>query len=170
MMRKLHIIIYFTSFIYIIYCAFNPQTFHFIDSINLIFHEAGHTIFFFLPDILTAIAGSAFQIIVPIIISLYLYFKNENVGGSIILLWVGQSVINVSTYARDAIKMQLELLGGSSVNHDWNFIFTNLHILKYSEKIGAVIYFIGLLIILISIIVVIKYILNFKKIIVIENK
>lgn len=69
----------------------------------------------------------------------------------LILCWFGQSIINVSTYMRDAIKMQLELLGGDGVVHDWNYIFSNLGLLKYSEQIGIGFYVIGLSIILFAI-------------------
>lgn len=118
--------------VYFWYCIFTPTTWHFIDTVNLIFHEAGHSIFIFLPSIITALAGSCMQVAVPSICATYFYQRSEYTSASLLLLWVAQNLINVSLYARDAIPMNLTLLGGDSVTHDWNFIFTELHILNQS--------------------------------------
>lgn len=145
-----------------LYSVLFPYKWHLIDSIDLIFHEAGHTILFFMPDLLTALAGSFFQVFIPLIIVLHFYLKGEKISSFIILSWLGQSIVNVSVYVRDSTVMQLNLLGGDSVNHDWNYILDNLDSLKYSNQIGNVFYLTGLIIITISIISIVY--LKLKKI------
>jgi len=49
---------------------------HFIDNINLIFHEAGHIVFMFFGEFIHILGGTLLQIIIPSIFSLYFY-KNE---------------------------------------------------------------------------------------------
>ena len=53
--------------------------------------------------------------------------------------------INVSTYAGDAIVMQLPLLGGDSSLHDWNYILTSLNILSWTPQVSSFLYGIGVI-------------------------
>jgi hypothetical protein len=48
-------------------------------------------------------------------------------------------------YVGDAIKMQLDLVGGDGTIHDWNYILSNLGILKYTSTVASAIYFLGFL-------------------------
>jgi hypothetical protein len=138
--------LFFTTILCIYFweCAKTYTDWHFIDSVNLIFHEAGHSIFFFLGQYIQIAAGSGFQIALPLFISLYFFAHNQKTSGSICLLWVGQNLLNVSVYAGDAIKMDLPLLGGDNVIHDWNYLLDTMGILKYTNSIAGVIYFIGI--------------------------
>ncbi|MEN9622214.1 MAG: hypothetical protein RLZZ67_648 [Candidatus Parcubacteria bacterium] len=118
---------------------------HLIDNVDLIFHEAGHTIFFFFGQFIQMCAGSGFQILVPLLISIYFFKTGQKLSGALCLLWVGQSILNVSVYAGDAIVMQLELLGGDGVMHDWNYILSTLDILHHAPRIARVMYQIGVM-------------------------
>jgi hypothetical protein len=116
-----------------------------LDSVNLIFHEAGHTIFFFMGDFLQALAGSAFQIFIPCVLTLYFsVFRKEHFSASLLLFWVGQNIINVSIYMSDAVTQTLPLLGGEAVIHDWNYIFSILGLLSYTSTISFIVYNIGI--------------------------
>lgn len=120
-----------------------------IDSIDLIFHEAGHTIFFFLGDFVRVLAGSAFQIALPILFVLYfILYRREYFSASLLLFWVGQNIINVSIYMSDAIVQQLPLLGGDSSIHDWNYILSYFNILEHTNTLGLIAYNIGFLVII----------------------
>ncbi len=135
---------------------------HFIDSVNLVFHEAGHTIFFFLGDYIRVLAGSAFQVAVPLLISIYFFINRQKISGAICLLWTGQSLLNVSVYANDAIDMQLPLLGGDSSGHDWNYLLSQAGILKYTHTIAYIIYVLGIAIISAGSIASIYYAWNYE--------
>lgn len=143
--------------LYLIYYLRTLSEWHFIDNINLIFHEAGHVIFGLLGDFVGMIGGTLMQVLVPIICSLYFYRKNDYFSSSLLLFWLSQNFFNIFVYARDAIKMELPLLGGDSVYHDWNSILSNLDILKYTERISSLIYFIGIITLVCAVVFSLKY-------------
>ncbi len=53
--------------------------------------------------------------------------------------------------------MQLDLLGGDSVIHDWNYLLTSMGILRYTQIVAQTLYIIGLLTIFIGTILSIYY-------------
>jgi hypothetical protein len=125
---------------YFAHCALMPTSWHFIDNANLIFHEAGHVIFFFLGHFVQVAMGSGMQILLPLSIAIYFFYHRQNYEGAVTLMWAGQNMVNVSVYAGDAIVMQLPLLGGDSVIHDWNYILSSLHALALTPYVAAVFY------------------------------
>ncbi len=135
----------FVSWFFLVYINPNPHLlkWSFIDSFDLIIHEAGHTIMFFLGDFVQVLAGSLFQISIPLIISLYFFFRREYYSCSLVLMWMGHNILNVAYYMADALVQELPLLGGDSVIHDWNYIFSTLNILPYSQVISGVCVFLG---------------------------
>jgi hypothetical protein len=104
--------------------------------VNLIFHEAGHTIFLFFGEFVKVAAGSGFQVLVPLLISIYFLWNGQKASSGIALMWAGQSILNVSVYARDAEAMMLPLLGGDSVGHDWNYILGRLGMLDQTQLVA----------------------------------
>jgi hypothetical protein len=91
---------------------------------DLGFHELGHLLtMFWAPRVLTAAAGSAMQIAVPLGLAAYfLLARKERIAFALMLAWAGTSMANVATYIADAPYQQLELLGGPG-GHDWAFLF-----------------------------------------------
>ena len=142
---------------YFWYCILTPQVWHFVDFVNLIFHEAGHTITIFFPDIITALGGSILQILVPIVCAGYFYQRGELLSANLISLWVAQNLSSVSLYVRDAPFMNLPLLGGESVIHDWNFILSTIGILDKSALLANVFLIIGYTILVVSTILIVQY-------------
>ncbi len=136
--------------LYFLYIAKNYTEWHFLDGVDLIFHEAGHTIFFFANEITVALMGSVFQVLVPIIFVLYFLRSYQPISASIILMWVGQSILNVSVYIKDAKDMALPLLGGDGVKHDWNFILTKLNIINYTYNIFSLVHIFGIILIIVG--------------------
>lgn len=145
---------------YFMYYINSYTEWHFLDSVNLIFHEAGHTIFFFLGEFFKVLAGSWFQISLPLIISIYFFWNQQFVSASICLMWVGQNIMNVSIYVKDALLMQLPLLGGDYVIHDWNYILNQFNLLKYSADIASAMYYIGIITIFIGILSSVYFAIN----------
>ena len=133
---------------YFWYCVLYPNTGHFIDGVNLIFHEAGHAICFFMPALITAAAGSVFQILIPAVCGFYFWQRREVLSASLLSLWLAQNIVGVSLYVRDALPMQLPLLGGDSSIHDWHFILTSLDLLPYSILIADILYVVALCILI----------------------
>jgi hypothetical protein len=130
---------------YFLYCIKNPDSFHFIDAVNLIMHEAGHFIFMFLGEFMHVLGGSLMQVLVPVIFAGYFFLRRDLFSGGIILMWVGESIANVAHYAADAVVQLLPLLGGDSSIHDWNWLLSKMHVLQYTSGISTTIYSIGVL-------------------------
>ncbi len=131
---------------YFIYCLRSLENFHFIGGINLIIHEAGHSILFFFGQFIQVLGGSLFQVAVPLVFAVYFLTKEDIYSSGIVFLWVGESIIEVSRYASDAILMQLPLLGGDNVIHDWNWLLSYTNLLGYTSTIASAIYTVGVLI------------------------
>ncbi len=139
--------------VYFLYCGVTPTEWHFIDNANLIFHEAGHSIFIFFGDFIHILGGSLFQILLPLVITLYFFFNKQKLSGAVCLMWVGQNFINVSVYAGDALKQNLPLLGGDSVIHDWNYLLTYTNELTSTDQIASILYNTGLVLIVLGAVV-----------------
>jgi hypothetical protein len=144
-MKLIKILLVFLISAYFIYYINTYNEWHFLDSVNLTFHEAGHSIFFFLGDFFKILAGSWFQVSLPLFLSIYFYWNQQNISGSICLMWVGQNLINVSIYIADAILMRLPLLGGDSVIHDWNYLLNQFGILHLAPNVALIFYYAGII-------------------------
>lgn len=128
---------------YSLYYLLTPTSWHFIDYANLIFHEAGHAIFMLGGQFISIAMGSGLQILLPLTIAFYFYATEQKLSAAICLMWTGFNFINVSIYAADAILMNLPLLGGDSVIHDWNYLLTTLNILSATPLVANLLYFTG---------------------------
>lgn len=133
---------------YFLNSALHPEIWHFIDNVDLILHEAGHWIFIFLGQFMSVLGGSLTQVAIPLVFAIYFYIKKDIYSTSILSMWVGYNVVNVSFYMADSIKMVLPLLGGESSIHDWNYIFVALHILNQSLTIASVTRIVGIFVII----------------------
>jgi hypothetical protein len=136
---------------YFIYYSFTPGDWHFLDNLNLIIHEAGHVIFSFFGEFLHILGGSLWQVLLPCLFVIYFYKQQQYFSASLVLFWVGQNLINVSVYASDALAMQLPLLGGDGVMHDWHALLNMTGLLRYTYTIGTSIYALGVFIIICAI-------------------
>lgn len=95
-------------------------------------------------------AGSAVQILVPLIFFFYFFIRQQPSGTAFSIFWAGSNFINVSVYMKDARTMTLELVGGG--RHDWNWIFSQLGFLEYDQTIGAATFMIGAVLVLASLV------------------
>lgn len=134
-------------FLYFVGYARNNTWWSFLDTANLVFHEAGHTLFYLFGQFISIFAGSFVQILIPVLFFCYFYFLKQYYSSAIILFWVGQNFINVSRYVSDAIEMNLELLGGEGVIHDWNYLLSELNILYLTPILGKTLFFLGVFLI-----------------------
>lgn len=130
--------------VYVLYTVWTPDSPHLIDTVNLVFHEAGHTLVPFLGELVQAAAGSLFQMLIPIICAIAFLRKRDFYAAGLMVLWAGQSTAGVARYAGDAINMQLELLGGEASIHDWRFILETLDMLTWTYHISYALYGVAL--------------------------
>lgn len=138
-------------------CALSTGEWHFIDNVDLIIHEAGHWIFIFFGQFVAILGGSLIQVMIPFIFTGYFYFKNDFYATSLVSMWIGYNIVNVAVYMSDSMKMNLPLLGGESSIHDWNYIFSALHILNQSSRIASIINALGIFVIIAGGVFAVRY-------------
>lgn len=136
------------SSVYFSSVAANPSEWSFLDNVDLIIHETGHFVFMiFGGQFISITGGTIVQILIPLFFVLYFYITNQKFSASLTLFWLGQSFLNVSVYANDAVNMNLPLIGGPDVIHDWNYMLKATGLLSSTHIIASVIQYIGILVI-----------------------
>lgn len=129
--------------LYFLWCAYDPYQWHLIDGVNLVIHETGHFIFRLFGEFMMIAGGSLFQVIMPSLFVGYFCYQRQFYSASLVLFWVGESILNVSVYAGDAATLQLPLLGGEGTLHDWNYLLTNLNLLSATAQVAGLIRLLG---------------------------
>jgi hypothetical protein len=125
-------------------CALTPSTYRFLDGVDLIFHEAGHVVFGLLGEFVGILGGSLMQVLIPAVAAVGFLRQRQSYSASLVLIWVGQSLFNVSVYIRDARRQALPLLGGEDVIHDWGYLLGRLGLLRWDGGLGNAVYLLGL--------------------------
>lgn len=94
--------------------------YHFLDDVDLAIHETGHLVFSWGGDVITALGGTLFQLIVPLVFAGYFARRRDWHAATVPLWWVGQNGWNIARYVADARTEALPLVGGGE--HDWAFL------------------------------------------------
>ncbi len=127
---------------------------NFLNFVDLPIHETGHLFFRFFGEFMMIAGGSLFQVIFPAIFVGYFWWHFKPYSASIVLFWIGQSLLNVFVYANDAVVMQLVLTSGftgaEGSFHDWNYLLTQTGLIGSTSAIAGMIRLIGTLTILIA--------------------
>jgi hypothetical protein len=116
----------------------------FFDGVNLIFHEAGHLILGFMPEFIVALGGTLLQLIIPGLLAFYFHRHEKMFAAQFCVMWLGQSLLNVSNYIADARARVLPLVGGGE--HDWTYLLGKMGLLQHDVAIGKFLNVIALLI------------------------
>lgn len=133
--------------LYFFWCAYDPYQWHLIDGVNLVIHEAGHLIFRLFGEFIMIAGGSLFQVIMPALFVGYFWCHGKYYSAALVLFWVGESILNVSVYAGDAVALQLPLLGGQDSTHDWAYLLGSLNLLPATAEIAGAIRLLGTIVI-----------------------
>jgi len=112
-----------------------------LDLVNLAFHEAGHVFLGFFGRFIMFLGGTAFQLLVPAVCLAHFMRRGANLGWQLCLFWLGESLLNISIYAGDAIKQELPLVGGGE--HDWTYLLTETRLIAYTDGVAKVIFLAG---------------------------
>ena len=133
--------------IYFLWIAYDPMQGSFLDNVDLPIHETGHLLFRPFGEFMMIAGGSLFQVVVPLIFAGYFVWNKSYYSTAIVLLWVGQSILNVWVYASDAVVMQLVLTSGFTGSegsfHDWNYLLDHTGLLGSTKSVAGIIRFIG---------------------------
>lgn len=120
--------------------------YHFLDGVNLLFHEAGHLLlspFGMWPHFL---GGSLGQLVFPLTAMQHFWRQQQHDAMLLATLWFGESLMNIAHYMADANRQALPLVGGGV--HDWAWMFGELGWLNKAERLGTVLHLMAALLVL----------------------
>jgi len=117
-----------------------------LDNANLLIHEAGHTFLAGFGDYISTLGGTLVQVFTPILFLSYFAYQKQFFSSGFTLFWLGNNLINVSVYIKDARVMLLPVIGGGI--HDWNYLLGKVGWLSQDKLIGGGVYFLGVICVL----------------------
>ncbi|OGR45164.1 MAG: hypothetical protein A2X35_02070 [Elusimicrobia bacterium GWA2_61_42] len=112
-----------------------------LDFVNLGFHEAGHIFLGFFGRFVSFLGGTLFQLLIPAVCLVHLKRRGANLGWQLCLFWLGESLLNVSVYAGDAVRQALPLVGGGE--HDWTYLLTETGLIAHTAGVAKFIFLCG---------------------------
>ena len=130
----------------LLYAFANRGEYLFIDNVNLVIHEGGHPLFSYFGHTLMIWGGTLLELFVPFALALYFATMRQLTGAAFCAFFFFENFLYISVYMADARAMALPLVtAGDSdfVEHDWNFIFSQLGVLQYDRRIAAVVQALG---------------------------
>jgi hypothetical protein len=149
-MRQLRVGLTIALAVYGVAMLAAPDSWSFMDNVNLPVHETGHLVFAPFGDTLAILGGTLLQLLFPLAFAAYFTLHRDEHAASVGVWWVGQSFVNVSTYMADAQAMELPLVGGGE--HDWNMLFTQWGVLSHATQYAQLARGFGFLVMLVAIV------------------
>jgi hypothetical protein len=116
-------------------------------TVHLPIHEAGHFIFTPFGEWMHFLGGSLFQVVFPLAFSVSFLLRKELFSAILVLLWCGDSLIDVSFYVGDAYHQELQLIGGE---HDWAYLLGSIDKVHYATELGNFTWWCGAMVMLIA--------------------
>jgi hypothetical protein len=112
-----------------------------LDSLNLVFHEAGHPLFGIFGETIGFMGGTLMQLIVPLLVLGACWYKRQSVAIGVSGVWFFQNFLNIARYMADARTQILPLVGGGE--HDWATLFGQWDLLSKDTTIAGVVSMLG---------------------------
>lgn len=116
---------------------------HFLDNVNLPIHETGHLVFAWGGEMFTALGGTLFQLILPLLFAWSFHRRGDATGTGAMLWWAGQNCLYIARYIADAPVQELPLVGGGE--HDWAFLLANWGVLHRADAIARAVRLAGII-------------------------
>lgn len=113
-----------------------------LDNANLALHEAGHPLVALFSQHLSVYGGTLFQLLFPALFMRHFHRQGQRTGWIASLMWLGENLMNVARYMKDARAQVLPLVGGG--DHDWTEIFSRWGVLQADVRIGTLTSLLGL--------------------------
>jgi len=110
--------------------------YHFLDGVNLAFHEAGHIFFGFLGMTLHIFGGTLLQLLVPLLCAGHFLRQSQRFEPLVCLFWLGESLMYTAWYMGDAVRMEIPLVGGGEI-HDWHWLLGRFGLLAYTPLLSG---------------------------------
>lgn len=110
-----------------------------MQSVNFFLHEMAHLFAAFLPDLLTAAAGSGSELLLGLGLIIGGFLGKTYFASLFGFLWFMLAAHATADYMADARSQSMPLVsfGGGDPIHDWNFIFGKLGLLEQDTLIAG---------------------------------
>lgn len=135
--------------LYGLVCLRAPNNGRLLDGVDLAIHETGHIVFSPFGEIMTALGGTLFQLIIPATFVVYFWRRRDRYAAAFALWWIAQNLWNISVYVRDARAQELPLVGGGE--HDWAYLLGEAGWLVRDVALGEAVHALGIAVYLIAI-------------------
>ncbi len=111
-----------------------------VSGADLVFHEAGHPILGLLGSrFLMYLGGTIAQLAIPAAAAFAFARRRQTAAYAVALVWIGFNLVNVGTYAADAMDRALPLLAPDENSHDWWNMLGTLGLREHCRGIGGTI-------------------------------
>jgi hypothetical protein len=108
-------------------------------------HEGGHFLFMFFGRTLYVLGGSFWQIVFPLLWFIIALRQRSQVF-PFALFWVGENMMDVSLYIRDAPHRILPLLGGDKSGHDWYYLLSQWGAMDSADTMADILFYGGIIV------------------------
>jgi hypothetical protein len=120
--------------------------YHFLDGVNLLFHEAGHVYFGLLGETIGILGGTLGQFVFPTAACVHFLLRGRRFDAAICALWFGENLMYTARYMGDARAMALPTVGGEI--HDWNWLLSRWALLDQCETLARGTHLVGSLVVI----------------------
>jgi hypothetical protein len=121
--------------LFLLYAFFDRSGFLFLDYVNLIIHEGGHSFFTWFGYTIMILGGTLAELLVPLLCATYFFWQREATGFAFSSFWFFENFPYIGTYMADARSASLPLVG--SEESDWTILFSQWGLLAQDQKIGG---------------------------------
>lgn len=129
-----------------LYFVLTRGDYTFMDTADLVIHEAGHFFFRFFGTFMMIAGGTLMQVLLPSLLAWHFLRHDYRLGAQVSAFWLGHNLINISVYAADARTRVLPLLGGDTSGHDWWNLLRMVDLLHWDQTIAGAIFAMGILV------------------------
>ena len=148
MKMKRTLILKIVFFLLLLFSSFKLYTdsphWTFMSAVNLIFHEAGHAIFFVFGNFMHVLGGTLGELLVPLAIAFHFLSTGNRYALGFSLWWLSTALFNVSVYAADAYDRVLPLITNDPATHDWWYLLNKMNIIEHDDLVGNIFYVLSL--------------------------
>jgi hypothetical protein len=109
--------------------------YHFLDGVNLLFHEAGHLFLTPFGQTLHFLGGTLGQLVFPVAAWAHFHREERPFDAAVCVLWLGESLMYAAAYVGDAQRRALPLVNDGV--HDWWWLLGRAGLLGWAEGLGA---------------------------------